>query len=95
MILFYDSTEKRSHDTDSHRRERRVHRDSARFILIFFALSAVSAVSKEFFQTSYYSKLIKLANDDKLTPESMHSLFASQRELAQAYADAYYSETEI
>ena len=43
---------------------------------------------------AYYSKLIKLANDDKLTPESIHSLFSSQRELAQAYADAYYSQTD-
>ena len=43
---------------------------------------------------AYYSKLMKLANDDNLTPDTIHSLFASQRELAQAYSDAYYSETE-
>jgi uncharacterized protein YoxC len=37
---------------------------------------------------------MKLANDDNLTKESIRSLFASQRELAQAYSDAYHSETE-
>jgi ABC-type Fe3+ transport system permease subunit len=47
-----DSTEERSHHTDFYRRERRVRRDSARFALIFSALSAVSAVSKDFFQAS-------------------------------------------
>ena len=43
---------------------------------------------------AYYLKLTKLANEDNLTPESLHSLFEDQRKLAQAYSDAYYSETE-
>lgn len=44
---------------------------------------------------AYYTKLMKLANDDKLTPESMRWLFESQEELAQAYNEAsraYYSK---
>ncbi len=43
---------------------------------------------------AYYSKLMKLANENKLTPESIRELFESQKELAQAYSEVYYSETE-
>ncbi len=43
---------------------------------------------------AYYSKLMKLATDDKLTPDSIRWLFESQRDLAQAYAEAYHSKKE-